>query len=73
MAKATDNTDDLCREFFRLCVESEEGGGGKLSEAARKQGGASTVKKILTEMGESAATISHCQTRLLTKHQNKTT
>ena len=71
MASAADE-DQLCCEFFQMCVEKEQA--KKLSLADKKVGKGTTVRKILKDgLAESSAMISHCEASIMSKHQDKKT
>ncbi|KAL8606998.1 hypothetical protein ACOMHN_041387 [Nucella lapillus] len=72
-AEASDaEVDEMCCEYFRLCVEKEQA--KKLPAEERKLGKGTTVRKILKDgLGESQSTISVCEASILSKHQDKKT
>ncbi|XP_076459183.1 tubulin polymerization-promoting protein family member 2-like [Babylonia areolata] len=64
--------DAACDEFFHMCVEKEHA--SKLSDAEKKQGKGTTIRKILKDgLGESQTTISCCEASILPKYQDKKT
>ena len=69
---SSDDVDQLCCEFFQMCVEKEQA--KKLTAAEKKVGGGTTVRKILKDgLGENSTTISNCEASIMSKHQDKKT